>query len=114
MRSIALARGDFAADSIERAIERSGGRAVGAFQVHVPRRKRQAIRFAHDGAGDYLRVEIEISRHPLDDAHLLGIFASEVGKARLNNFEKLQDYGCDAAEMAGTRTPFQAIAQTFD
>ena len=63
-----------------------------------------------DRAGDDLRVEIQIGRHLADDAELLGIFAAEIGALRLDDFEKLQDYRGDAAEMAGARAAFEAIA----
>ena len=114
MGSVALSRIDFGFQGFERTIQRSGGAAIVGAQVGVAGGKRQAVRFAHDGADYDLSVEVQVGGHLLDDAALLGVFAAEVGEAGLHDFEKLQNYRGDALKMSGARASFEAIAEALD
>ena len=90
-----------------------GGAAIVGAEVCVARGKREAVRFANDGARQSFGLEIQIGCHLLNDAGLLRVFAAEKCEAGLDDFEKLQHYSSDALKMAGARTSLEARAYTF-
>ncbi len=57
---------------------------------------------------------MKIARHLTDDSRLLRVLASEKSFLRLNDFQQLQYDGRDAAKMAWTHAPFQALREAFN
>ena len=113
-QGVASARGEFVACGGEGTIEDEGGFAFFGIEIDVAGGEGETVGFADDGADYDFDAEVQIARHLRDDADLLRVFAAKVGEIGLDDFEKFQDDGGDAAEMAGTRAAFEAIAEAFD
>src|SRR5208282_678978 len=108
-RGVPLARRDFAADRVQRSIERGRGAPFIRPQIRVARGKSKTVLFPHDRTYHNLRIHIEIPNHLPDDPGLLRILAAEEGKTWLHNFKQLQHHGRHTTKMPGSRASFETL-----
>ena len=98
----------------QRSIQHRGGRPLPRCQVHVARRQRQPVGFAHGGTGDDPRGQRQVGGHARDDHDLLGILLAEVGVLRTDQREQRGHDGGHSVEVAGPGRALQGLGDSTD